>query len=234
MNNCEFVSGVTTHGQLDHYEFVSGVTTRGQFNGHWSDTDVKNEPMLFNASLSYAYERGGPLTRAFLQNLPTVWSDASEEIVVDSRVHMLMPGWYPCIPGWHHDDVPRSTPNGQPNYRTPEYRSVHLMGLVHGDICPTEFAVGNMSLPLVETDIYATWHPFVEKYIEQGQVSRYKAPSGMYIEFDADAMHRGTSAVLSGWRWFIRLSRFTDRIHRITNEQRQQVQVYLPAVNAGW
>lgn len=29
------------------------------------------------------------------------------EYVVDVKVHMLMPGEYPCIPNWHRDFVPR-------------------------------------------------------------------------------------------------------------------------------
>jgi len=37
-----------------------------------------------------------------------------------------------------------------------------------------------------------------------------------------------------GWRWFIRLSRNTDRQKSMTNELRKQVQVYLEYPKAGW
>lgn len=30
-----------------------------------------------------------------------------QDYVVDVKVHMLMPGEYPCIPNWHRDFVPR-------------------------------------------------------------------------------------------------------------------------------
>lgn len=30
---------------------------------------------------------------------------------VDAKVHMLMPGQFPCIPGWHRDGVPRDEKN---------------------------------------------------------------------------------------------------------------------------
>ncbi len=30
-----------------------------------------------------------------------------EDYLVDVKVHMLMPGEYPCIPNWHRDFVPR-------------------------------------------------------------------------------------------------------------------------------
>lgn len=32
---------------------------------------------------------------------------ASSDYLVDVKVHMLMPGQYPCIPNWHCDFVPR-------------------------------------------------------------------------------------------------------------------------------
>ena len=38
--------------------------------------------------------------------IPHLEHDA-DNYVVDVKVHMLMPGAYPCIPGWHLDFVPR-------------------------------------------------------------------------------------------------------------------------------
>lgn len=29
------------------------------------------------------------------------------QFIWDVKVHMLMPGQYPCIPNWHYDNVPR-------------------------------------------------------------------------------------------------------------------------------
>lgn len=31
----------------------------------------------------------------------------TKDFVWDIKVHMLMPGQYPCIPNWHYDNVPR-------------------------------------------------------------------------------------------------------------------------------
>lgn len=109
---------------------------------------VKNEPMFFNASPIFAYENGGPITKAFLE----LTGMLDKPCVIDTRVHMLMKGWYPCIPGWHHDDVPRTTSTGQPNYKTPEYFAKHILGLVNGDICPTQFALGECEMPEVEEE----------------------------------------------------------------------------------
>jgi hypothetical protein len=209
---------------------------------------VKNEPMFFSAKPSYALEHGGPVTRAFLEAAlwpkdgtfmasPTAYDTA---FCFDSRVHMLMPGWFPCIPGWHHDDVPRSRSDGQPNYSTPEYRSKHILALVNGDICPTEFAVGKAAYPdtplFSKRPIYSLWHDLVEQDIADGTLKRVPVPSNRLIHFDCESFHQGTRAVNGGWRWFGRLSYDAGyaqgRPHH--NEIRRQVQVYLEHPMEGW
>ena len=47
-------------------------------------------------------------------------------------------------------------------------------------------------------------------------------------------MHTGQRAISNGWRWFIRLSRNTDRQNKISNEFRRQAQVYLEFPTQGW
>ncbi len=188
--------------------------------------------MFFNSDLKYAYKHGGPITREFIKNLPSGWANCDP--VFDSRVHMLMPGWFTCIGGYHHDDIPRSTASGQPNYDTPEYLSEHLMGLVNGDVSPTLFALGQHEMPEVKDDVvYRVWSPLVEDQVTSGLLKTYEAESGKYIEFDWQSMHRGQATRANGWRWFGRLSRKTDRQKNMTNEIRRQAQVYLDPT-AGW
>lgn len=209
------------------YKFNSLIAThKNVFERVWEDEVVKNEPMFFNSSVDYAYQNGGPITRNFLANLPIGWQHG----VLDSRVHMLMEGWYPCVPGWHHDDVPR---NGQPDYDNMSYKSEHLMGLVNGHIAPTLFALGECTMPKVENDIvYKIWHPLVDELVRSGDLILKAAVSGKYILFDWQTFHTGVKAVESGWRWFCRISRCTDR--KPTNEIRKQVQVYLEYPFDGW
>lgn len=214
------------------YTFDSKFEICGDFKADWEENVVKNEPMLFNCDYQHAYELGGPITREFLVGLPEEWKN---DVVVDSRVHMLMHGFYPAIPGYHHDDVPRSTENGQPNYDNPEYHSEHVMGLVNGHVCPTIFAVGKHQLPKISSDIiYKEWHKVVEHQIWKGVLKTEEAPSGKYIKFDCNAMHTAQMAKESGWRWFIRVSRNTDRTKKVTNEIRRQVNVYLENPMQGW
>lgn len=216
--------------------FDSNVEFRGDFKKDWDTEVIKNEPMFFNSDLDFAYANGGPITREFIENLPRDW--VNSDPVLDSRVHMLMKNWYPCIPGYHHDDVPRSTPTGQPNYVNPEYRSEHLMGLVNGDICPTHFLIGpvEVSEPDINRRVYNVMNNDIERSMMtfDHNFKVYEAESGRFIQFNDHAFHTGVKAVAGGWRWFIRLSRSTDRQKTRTNEIRRQVQVYLEDPVAGW
>lgn len=213
-------------------KFNSTVQNIAKFKQNWTQDEIKNEPMFFNSTGMFAALEGGPITRDFLFTLGRNGWDIRNTIV-DSRVHMLMPSWYPCIPGMHHDDIPRSTKSGQPNYVNPEYRAEHVMGLVNGDIAPTQFALGEIDLEIpTEGIVYKQWHPKVMQAIEDGTMKSYSAESGVILQFDSETFHQGTMAVKAGWRWFVRVSRKTHRIP--TNETRKQVQVYLENPMEGW
>lgn len=217
-----------------NYTFDSQFKIIGSFSMQFKEESVKNEPMLFNCDFKHAWGMGGRITKAFLTSIPDDWT---ENVVIDSRVHMLMPGWFPAIPGYHHDDIPRNTVNGQPDYDTTSYQSEHLMGLVNGEICPTVYAVGTHELPKLGQDaiIYKEWHEIVEDQIEKGILKAKEAPSGKIIYFNNHSMHTAQRAKKGGWRWFIRISRNTDRVKDVTNELRRQVQVYLgDSLYNGW
>jgi len=216
----------------------------------FDEATVKAEPMFWSATPKFAWENGGPITRAFLAAAFGItladyagWKlrdSVAGNYCFDSRVHMLMPGWFPCIPGWHHDDVPRSRSDGQPNYDNPEFKSKHILALVNGDICPTEFAVGQADYPDVplfsKSPIYKVWHECVEEDIREGTLERVQAPSNRLLHFDWQTFHQGTRAVKRGWRWFGRLTWDAGyeqgRPHH--NEIRRQVQVYLENPMEGW
>lgn len=209
--------------------FNSTVKDVGEFFSQFTDKQIKDEPMFFGADFEYAYDNGGPITRAFLECVPSNWWITG--MIFDSRSHMLMEGWYPCIPGWHHDDVPRSTPTGQPNYTNPEYKAEHLLGLVNAHICSTEFLVRQIDVadPDINTTIYEGWDKQISEFSCKNIVN---AESGRYYQFDWNTFHQGVPAVANGWRWFGRLSRKTKR--PVLNEIRKQVQVYLEYPKAGW
>jgi len=223
-------------------QLYSTFATVGTFATDIPNSAIKNEPMFFNSDLNFAHANGGDITKSFIDALPLEWQEGP--MVFDSRVHMLMPGWFPAIPGYHHDDVPRPeipvgqhfATSGQPDYDNPRYRSDHIMGLVNADICPTHFAMGECTMPRVEDGdlIYRRWHAEVERLLAEGSMDLAKAPDRSLVQFNCDAFHSGTKAVSNGWRWFGRVSRHTERANKITNEIRQQVQVYLEFPMEGW
>lgn len=218
------------------------IDSNFQLGGKLQDFDekiVKDEPMLFSCDVANAWVRGGPITRNFLET----FFGGEDQIpfkdkgyCMDSRVHMLMPDWWPCIPGWHHDDVPRSRPDGQPNYATPEYHSKHCLALVNGEICPTEFAVGKVDMPHVDGTVYEEWTKIVDDKVFTGELMKTRVPSNRLVYFDCESFHQGTKAVKRGWRWFGRISWDAGyeegRPH--FNETRKQVNVYMDKPMKGW
>lgn len=212
---------------------ITSNFTAGSFVDPATRDDVKNEPMLFSCDLKHSYFLGSTLTYTFLNKLPQSWRD-DPTLIVDSRVHMLMPNWYPCIPGYHHDDVPRSRKDRQPNYDSPEYKSEHCMLLLGDNICPTEFAVGTCEMPEVPQGqiVYKEWHKEVLKQIAEGNLKRVSSVMNQMLFFDWQTFHQGVASSGSGWRFFIRASRNTQRVH--SNELRRQVQVYMDNPMEGW
>jgi hypothetical protein len=223
-------------------KFNSQFKTVGTFGENCDNKLIKNEPMFFNSDFYFAYKMGGDITRSFLDSLPEYWKE--EPLVFDSRVHMLMPGWYPAIPGWHHDDVPRpKIPTGQhfitagqPDYDNPIYRSEHILGLINAEVCPTHFAIGECEMPPIPENglIYRTWHKEVERLISEGKLKLEVSESNKLYYFDCDTFHTGTKSVSNGWRWFGRVSKNTHRTNEITNEIRVNAQVYLEFPMEGW
>lgn len=198
----------------------------------YAESVIKNEIMFFNCTWNYAYQHGGEPTKEFLLSLPSELHN--DNTIIDSRVHMLMPGWFPCIPGYHHDDVPRDREDKQPEYHNPSYRSKHALILFNGDICPTDFAIGEeeFSDPRNHDIIYKQWHKEVMSNIDNKKLEVIKAPSDTVIFFDDRTWHQGTRSVGNGWRLFIRASWDTNR--KPTNEIRRQVQVYMEHPMEGW
>jgi hypothetical protein len=211
-------------GDLDRYLGLSNYT----------QNQIKIEPMLFSCDVNHARMYGGPITHNFLDLLEKCDYLSDTDIIIDSRVHMLFPAFFPAIPGWHHDDIPRTRSDGQPNYDDHFKMPRHVMCLLNGDIAPTEFAIGEADFPVVPLGqkVYKEWSPLVDQFITEGKMKLRKAESNILIGFNGFTWHRGVAAVKAGWRFFIRASTNTDRTPK--NEIRQQVQVYLPCLEEGW
>lgn len=91
-------------------KFESGFKVVGRLPDFTLE-DVKKEPMLFayNGLSAYATSEDGGITEAFIDIAIEALDCQRSQLIVDTRTHMLKPGWYPSIPGWHFDECPRAT-----------------------------------------------------------------------------------------------------------------------------
>lgn len=206
----------------------------------YTAAELEAEPMLFKADWGFAAKHAGRITLDFLGalglHMKTLGIRENEPLVIDTRTHMLMRGHYPCIPGWHHDDVPRGGANNQPQYDAPPYASQHLCAVIDAYDQPTgalpEFAHGPIDVPWPlpeDVTVYAAWDAHINAaYPEAGAPVR----SREVWRFDCNTFHRGMPARSTGWRFFIRATWGTN--DKPVNKIRRNANVYVPWSTAGW
>ena len=209
-----------------------------------SDNEIKHTPALWNCDLDTAIKYGGGVTRQALGAM-NLRGDR-KNIIVDTKTHMLMPGFYPGIPGWHTDGVPRGpernpAAKADPNITAQEEMDdeaprFHL--LVTGTVCPTLFAT-TPDLTL-DVDNDASLYKGISERVNalrahdtNFEVMETK-PSTVY-EWDWWQLHTAQAAVAHGWRFLIRVTE-TNHFEPQTNLAdiiRTQQQVYVPEA-FGW
>ena len=186
---------------------------------------------LFRAPLHLASQLM-PSMRGLIETAPVSDPDNWE---LDIKVHMLMPGQFPCIPNWHCDNVPRD-------------ESGLRYDLVRDDVPPmylwisagpeTEF----LANPLV-MDHRPGSHQEVARFIQSleprsalpgGVETRTIEPNAWY-SMDQTTPHRGTQASKAGWRVFARLTpKVLAPARPVNSVIRRHAQVYMDAVEFGW
>jgi hypothetical protein len=205
---------------------------------------IKAETMLFSASPQFALFNGGYLTRtavSLLMNRLDAFEDNSA-VVIDTRVHMLMPGMFPAIGGWHCDAIPRGA-DGQPDFtRTSIIDNIrhYLLVVDAGTGSMTEFldvqpsytkSLESLQVPAGKT-VWGYHSEMIEASLEGDRRNVKTVESGKLYEFGAKDYHRAIPATGSGWRYFFRAS--VNTLNSPKNEIRNQVQVYLPSEHLGW
>lgn len=211
----------------NHYSIV------GEVSEQYSQEQIRHEPMLYSADLEFAIKNGGTIANDILfaisPSLEDVYLDQAGKglhPVIDTKVVMLMPGWLPCIGGWHCDDVPRGSYYDQPDLSLLGTKAVHFSCFVDSGLnsSQTEFLDGPLDIRHVDRN--AVWDSVdrsVKVAIESGMVSPVQANSSEIYRFYRDTLHRGTAAKERCWRYFFRLSFMGSRCQ---NEIRKQVQIY--------
>lgn len=210
---------------------------------------IRDEPMLYSATVGFAYQHGGPLTEVILDALETQRPRqvVNRVPVIDTRVHMLMPGQYPAIPGWHCDDVPRRNSleggNGQPELLESSGEELHYVCTVsdtcdfldsggHGGTGPsrTEFLVNPVTVEVPGKSDHV-WKD-VHEAVEATKPEIFQARHQRIYGFSQQHLHRAPRTTCRNWRFFFRLSYMRDDQHR-RPEVRKQVQVYTTE-GGGW
>lgn len=223
-------------------EFNRNPVFAGAAVDRFSEADIKASIGLWRASLDDAVKYGGSLTRMVLGKM-NLRGD-KKYIIVDVKVHMLVKGFMPAIPGWHTDGVPRfsdhwNISDGVPSLAeqadwedsgepvSPRY---HLY--VSGSGCLTKFITDPITLDVPESgsDTYAN----ISKQVNLLNLPTSVFP-GQIIEWDWWNLHTAVPAQKREWRY---LCRVTETDHKAPNTDlrevlRTQEQVYVPT-EFGW
>lgn len=211
--------------------------------------EVRNTPQLFNASLDDALKYGGDLTREAIGAMNLRLD--KRHVIVDTKVHMLMPGFYPAIPGWHTDAAPRGPESNPLNSQGPNPPNLFLQEenssprfhlLVTGEGALTKFITHKTTFvipdePTVElykdlTDRIVPW-----EYALGSQFSDYvqTIPTCTVWEWDWWTLHTATPATKNEWRFLIRVTEtdYSEPESNLRNIIRTQSNVYVPE-SFGW
>ncbi len=205
-------------------------------HGTVSQEVIAEEPMLFSASPEFASTYGGPLTAAALARMTPFMLDHAlprRHWVIDTRSHMLMPGQYPAIGGWHCDGVPRAGYDGQPDVT--KMRDDVWSIVVHLSTDPigvsrTRFLTSNVDADVDPGGVWASVHEQVGSPAGTDCATR-TYPDGTFVAFTMPTLHRAQPALVRGWRWWMRASCYSTMP---VNKIRRQAQVYTVAEGAGW
>lgn len=153
-----------------------------------------------------------PEVKPILDELPNTDKSADFWVdkLIDVKVHMLMPGQFPCIPNWHVDFRPRGEDGKVVKGWSPDYRPMYLW--LSGP--PLTLYKGQGEQPDLPA-IAQTWHPF----------------------WQAD-LHRGQASEEHCWRCFIRVIPrdfvATHAVSSVRGTVRRHCQVYLDASSFTW
>ena len=206
-------------------------------------SELKNTFGLWNASYDDAIRYGGAITREALQAMDI--RHDRKNVIVDTKIHMLMKGMCPAIPGWHCDGAPRNKDKHPAGKDAPDTlaqegdeRFNHYHLLVTGEGCLTQFIARPIGVPIpVEPDyeVYGVMSKYVQSRVTEDPSLVMTVPSKTSVEFDWWDIHTGVLAEKNEWRYLIRVceSDYYEPQRDLRQVIRMQTQVYAPT-NFSW
>lgn len=228
---------------LTEVQFCRNPLIQGGTIEQPSDLELKNTFSLWNASYEDAIRYGGAITRDALQAM-NIHHDR-KNIIVDTKIHMLMPGWSPAILGWHVDGAPRDAQKNPQGTGLPDtfaqegderFNRYHLM--VTGTGCLTQYINKPVTVPIPSTpsyDVYTHMSRFVQEHVAKHPEDVSTFPSCTVMEFDWWDIHTGVLATKKEWRYLIRVceSDYYEPRKDLREVIRMQSQIYSPT-DFGW
>lgn len=206
-------------------------------------SEIKNTFALWNASYDDAVRYGGEITREALRAMNL--RHDRKNIIVDTKIHMLIKGMCPAIPGWHTDGVPRNANKDPGGADAPDtfaqegdtrFNRYHL--LVTGKGCLTHYINCPIQVPIPDKpsyDVYNILSKYISGVVKEDPTLIMEAPSCQVVEFDWYDIHTGIIATKNEWRYLIRVceSDYYQPRKDLRDVIRIQTQVYAPT-NFGW
>lgn len=225
-----------------NFTFTPNIKTITKVSGVVDRNVIHTEPMFFGADPEFARLSGGPLTKLAINLLENSGElNKAKEfcevygkfLVVDTRSHMLMPGMYPAIPGWHCDAYPRPKYGAQPdlktaNEETPHY-VLHLSDQKDG-VSNTKFLTEEITVNIDPEAVWKSVHDRVNNFVRDFPSLIFTVEDGQLIKFLQPTIHSASACHQKGWRWWFRLSCYHSPPQ---NSIRKQVQVYYTE-GGGW
>ena len=184
---------------------------------------LRKERQFYQSSMEFVWDNGGPIAKEFIDKLPFL---AHDNVLVDVRVHSLQAGYYPAIPGYHLDWLPRTNKGADPIVSTiPDYEHVVL---IVAESSLTEFVADATMIALPDTKAFE----HANRQIKESKVKTEHVTSGDMVLFTSRDWHRPSPALGNEWRLLIRASRIDHKkpVNRIV----EQSQVYIPIEEASW
>lgn len=183
-------------------------------------------PQFFRASPELIADTSGVLAEALA---PMLEPCGFKYVTVDSRLHMLMKGMYPAIPGWHCDDFWR--PTGQPDLWGLPPQSHLAVVWDFGAQSFTDFAMEPLQT-MIDDDSPTPFYGQVSERLHGRKIIRRQVAHGELWQFRGLDLHRAMPATANGWRYFIRATHSNHWEPK--DEIRTQTQVYMTEPFIGW
>lgn len=209
------------------HEFIPTFHTIDHIDALPLASQLRKEKSMYQASMGFAFDNGGPITSEFIDKLPFSFGD---NVLVDVRVHQLQKGYYPAIPGYHLDWLPRTDGGEHPIVDTiPDYDHVVL---IVAETSLTEFVADPISLVLPDKRAFEWANNEIKRWQKLDKVKTEHVISGDMVQFTSRDWHRPSPAEGSEWRLLIRASRIDHK--KPVNRLVDQSQVYIPIEEASW